>query len=127
MRRQLAPPPKANRRPPSGTYPRRRTVTHNARLHAALVLEIRAAHARGETTKQISERHALKYAIVRDVIVRRTWKHVEPADQVQHVPLPNSSRKTPRPDAAGERASIDTTREATWGDLRHHFLKCGAR
>ncbi len=83
VERRLSPKPETDRTTSRITNPRHRPVARNA-LHEALVLKIRADHACGETTKQICEKHGLKYNIVRDVIIRRTWKNVDPEEQKRH-------------------------------------------
>ena len=112
--RQHPRPPKTARISRPSSHPRRRTVTRNARLHDALVLEIRAAHARGETTKQICEKHGLKYNMVRDVMIGRTWRHVTPADQKDQQPVPYTPRKySVRAQPAREPESAEPSNEET--------------
>lgn len=48
-----------------------------AKLRAAVVPEVRASYARGETYAEIAERFGVTKGIVRDVIRGRAWNHVK--------------------------------------------------
>jgi len=49
----------------------------NARLNNDIVMEIRRLYATGLTQRQVASRLGLNYPVVRAVIERRSWKHVE--------------------------------------------------
>lgn len=50
---------------------------HNAKLDEALAVEIRELYAKGgHTQKELAELYNVKFGTIKDLINRRTWKHV---------------------------------------------------
>ena len=49
----------------------------NSKLKAAQIPTIRARHAAGETQHKIARDHGVTQATIRDVVIRRTWAHIE--------------------------------------------------
>ncbi len=48
----------------------------SAILTAALVVELRLAHASGMAWEELAERYGISHATARDAVHRRTWQHV---------------------------------------------------